>query len=83
MSASRIRLRAAERFSETFDKLEIVDWKRFCTAPRPPRIASIWLSAPSITLIAFSALSWVETEMCSTVCRVEAVLVLAPLTVPY
>ncbi len=34
-SASRIRERAAEMFSDTFCRLEMVDSNRFWTAPRP------------------------------------------------
>ena len=38
MSASLIRERAAEMFSEATSKLEITEVKRFCTAPKSPRM---------------------------------------------
>ena len=52
MSASRIRERAAARFSETFDRFEIVDSRRFCTAPRVPRLVSILTIAASMEVTA-------------------------------
>lgn len=71
-SASRIRLREAERFSLVVSRLEIVAWKRFCTAPRSARPPLTWLSAASITLRAWLAPSNVEMSIEATLAKVLA-----------
>ena len=51
-SASRMRLRAALRFSAVVVRLATVEEKRFCTAPRSARMLVTWDKAPSSTAIA-------------------------------
>ena len=51
-SASLIRERAADRFSEMFDWLRMVDWKRFCTAPKSARAELTCFIAASICVMA-------------------------------
>jgi hypothetical protein len=65
-SASRIRERAAEMFSDTFCRLEMVDSNRFWTAPRPERTASILAMALSMTERAELAPSWVVRSTLET-----------------
>src|SRR3970040_39344 len=59
-SASWIRLRAADRFSEVDDRLATTELKRFWIEPMSARAELIAVSAPSIASIALSGPSTVE-----------------------
>src|SRR5215510_9039690 len=65
-----MRDRAADRFSEMFARLEIVDWKRFCTAPREARRLSMEPKAPSTTAMATLAPDCEPILMLPTALRV-------------
>src|SRR5690606_1772050 len=62
-SASRMRERAAERFSELVLRLAMVDSKRLCTAPSSARNPATWCSAESTVRVALDAASRVATLM--------------------
>ncbi|MNF88065.1 hypothetical protein D3C84_705500 [compost metagenome] len=64
-SASRIRERAADTFSEILDWLRIVESNRFCTAPNSARLLSTAWIMKSKLAIAICALEPVEPDMSS------------------
>ena len=55
-SASRMRLRDADRFSAVVCRLAIADSKRFWYEPSTPRVETTWASAASTTASAEVAL---------------------------
>src|SRR5687767_2171898 len=57
-----MRLREADRFSDTDCRLLMVDSKRFCIAPRLPRMLLIVDSAASTRVIAVLAFATVVTD---------------------
>ena len=75
-----MRLFEASRFTDTLLRFAIVDSRRFCTAPRSPRVALMRASAASTRSIVLFAFSTVVTS-CVPMESVSASMLKAPFAI--